>query len=177
MTDILDLLSHVVARQAVTSHPGAIGTKTGFASSPPINLDALELQQELARWRWTGSDYAYLLEERAWTMVEQPPHVPLGLCPCCSSPVSCEFDRVSAQCGMCGEWLNRADAVAEARRYVEATWMTPGEIETETRTWGTPVRAGRVRKWRYRGQITAREDGRYRLADVLKVLDRQAAAA
>lgn len=172
MPEIMQLLQHVIARQAVTQHPGAIGTKTGFASSPPINLFALDLAVHLAGA--AGAQYLEL-EALAMDLIERPAHVPLGLC-VCGAPVSCEFDRVAAQCGACGEWLSRADAVSAAREYVDEAWLTPREIEAETRGWGTPVRAGRVRLWRHRGQIEVRDDGRYRLADVLAVLDRQAAA-
>jgi hypothetical protein len=170
MPEIMQLLAHVVARQAVTRHPGAIGTKTGFASAPPIDLDALELRDDLAR---SSGSWHLQLEGAAMELIERPGRVPLGLC-VCGTAVSCEFDRVAAQCRGCGEWLSRADAVAAAREYVEEAWLTPAEIEHETRGWGTPVRAGRVRLWRHRGRIEADEQGRYRLADVLAVLDRQA---
>lgn len=172
MPEIIDLLDHVIARQAVTHHPGAIGTKTGFSSSPPINLDALELRDQIA---YAAGPQYLRLEAEAMELVERPARVPLGLC-VCGAAVSCEFDRVAAECGACGEWLSRADAVAAARRYVEEAWLTPAEIERETREWGTPVRAGRVRLWRFRGHIEPRADGRYRLADVLAVLDAQAVA-
>ncbi|MEV6648074.1 hypothetical protein [Amycolatopsis sp. NPDC051371] len=171
MSVIVDLLDHVIAKQAVTRHPGAIGTKSGFSSVPPIDLDALELRDEyLASF---GSRYVEL-EEMVMARIERPARVPLGLC-ACGAPVSCEFDRVAAECPACGDWLRREDAVHAARDYVTSTWLTAAEIEQETRGWGTPVTAGRVRNWRYRGQVSADERGRYRLADVLALLDRQAA--
>lgn len=171
MPEIMQLLSHVVARQAVTHHPGAIGTKSGFSSAPPIDLDAFDLREEI---RWATGSWYLQLEVSAMELIERPARVPLGLC-VCGTAVSCEFDRVAAQCAGCGDWLSRADAVDAARRYVEETWLTPAEIEHETRGWGKPVRAGRVRVWRHRGLIEADERGRYRLADVLAVLDRHAA--
>ncbi|WP_328448953.1 hypothetical protein [Amycolatopsis sp. NBC_00438] len=171
MSVIVDLLDHVIAKQAVTRHPGAIGTKGAFGSVPPIDLDALELRDEYLAA--LGSRHVEL-EEMVMARIEQPARVPLGLC-ACGHPVSCEFDRVAAECPACGDWLRREDAVHAAREYVTSTWLTAAEIEQETRTWGTPVSAGRVRNWRYRGQIGARSDGRYRLADVLALLDHQAA--
>ncbi|ATY11582.1 hypothetical protein CU254_14775 [Amycolatopsis sp. AA4] len=173
MTDVLSLLDHVVHRTAVTRHPGAIGTKTGYASAPPIDLDALELRDQL---RYAAGREYLDLEEEALHLIERPARVPLGLC-ACGNPVHCEFDRVSAECRECGDWLSRADAVAAARRYVENTWLLPADIEHETRGWGTPVRAARVRLWRHRGQITPDEHGRYCLADVLAILDLHAAHA
>jgi hypothetical protein len=176
MSGIVELLDHVVQRTAVTRKPGAIGTKSGFGSRPPIDLDALELRDRLNAA--AGAEYVEL-EWLALERVEGWAHVPLGLC-ACGTPVSCAYFRVSAQCGSCGDWLSRADAVHAAREYVETTWLTAAEIEQETRTWGTPVTAGRVRNWRYRGQISADEHGRYLLGDVLvmlAVLDRQVDAA
>lgn len=173
MRGIIELLDHVVSRQAVTSRPGAIPTKSGFRSAPPCDLAALELRDALAEA--VGSEYVEL-EASALERIERPARVPLGLCSC-GEPVACEFDRVAARCPACGEWLSRAEAVHAAREYVEGAWLTPAEIEQETRGWGTPVRAGRVRLWRHRGQIRADEHGRYRLADVLDMLAPQSAAA
>ncbi|RSM60569.1 hypothetical protein DMH03_17630 [Amycolatopsis sp. WAC 01376] len=173
MSELIELLDHVVARQAVTSRPGAIGTKSGFGSAPPIDLDALELRDALAGA--AGPRY-FELEAAAMARIERPLRVPLGLCEC-GSPVVCEFDRVAAQCPACGEWMDRAESVAAARDYVETTWLTPVEIEQETRTWGTPVSAGRVRVWRHRGRISADPYGRYRLADVLALIDAAAGVA
>jgi hypothetical protein len=171
MSAIIELLDHVVQRQSVTTRLGAIGTKSGFGSRPPIDLDALELRDQYAaalggrRWE---------LEEVVMDRIERPHKVPLGLC-ACGTPVSCEFDRVAGRCGGCGEWLSRAESVEAAREYVEDTWLTPAEIELETRGWGAPVKASRVRQWRCRGQISADEHGRYRLADVLAMIDTTAA--
>ncbi|PKV95907.1 hypothetical protein ATK30_6840 [Amycolatopsis echigonensis] len=171
MSEIVELLDYVVQRGSVTAKPGAVGTKSGFGSRPPIDLDALDLRDRLTAaetWaRWDLDDAT----EAAMARIERPAHVPLGLCPECDTPVWCEFDRVAAQCPLCGGWLNRADSVAAAREYVEQTWLTAAEIEEETRTWGSPVKAARVRQWRRRGRIEADEDSRYRLADVLAVLD------
>ncbi|MEV4604819.1 hypothetical protein AB0K15_46650 [Amycolatopsis sp. NPDC049253] len=167
MSEIIDLLDHVVQRTAVTRKPGAIGTKSGFGSRPPIDLDALELRDALA---YAAGSQFFELEAMAMERVERPARVPLGLC-VCGTPVSCEFDRVAAECTGCGEWMNRAESVRAAREYVETTWMTPAEIEQETRGWGAPVKASRVRQWRCRGQISADEHGRYRLADVLALID------
>ncbi|WP_372672988.1 hypothetical protein [Amycolatopsis kentuckyensis] len=169
MSQVLEFLNHVVARTAVTSGPGAIGTKSGFSSAPPINLDALELRDLLWDGLPLGGEYLEL-EAKAMRMIENPTMVPLGLCPC-GQPVACEFDRVAGQCEHCGEWLSRAESVHAAREYVESTWLTPAEIERETREWGSPVKATRVRQWRCRGQITPDEHGRYRLADVLEQID------
>ncbi|QKV74552.1 hypothetical protein [Amycolatopsis sp. Hca4] len=173
MYEIVELLNHVVARQAVTSRPGAVPTKGGFGSAPPLDLDALELRDEfLAAF---GSEYVEL-EAAVMSRIERPARVPLGLCTC-GTPVSCEFDRVAAECPACGDWLSRAEAVHAAREWLESTWLTPAEIEQETRSWGTPVRSGRVRTWRWRGWIAPDGAGRYCLADVLRLIDRQAAEA
>lgn len=171
MSEVLELLDHVVQRTAVTRKPGAIGTKSGFGSRPPIDLDALALRGRLRGA--VGAEYVEL-EAKAWEMIERPARSPLGLC-ACGTPVSCEFDRVAAECGSCGEWLSRAESVDAAREYVENTRLTAAEIERETRNWGQPVTAGRVRVWRHRGQISPDADGRYLLADVLAMIDRQAA--
>lgn len=173
MSELIELLDHVVARQAVTSRPGAIPTKGGFGSAPPIDLDALELRDALAGA--AGSEYVDL-EAVAMARIERPLRVPLGLC-ACGEPVSCEFDRVAAECPGCGEWLSRAESLAAAVEYVTQTWLTPAEIERETRTWGTPVSAGRVRVWRHRARISADSYGRYRLADVLALIDEAATRA
>ncbi|WP_336156658.1 hypothetical protein [Amycolatopsis sp. VC5-11] len=166
-SEVVDLLGHVVRREAVTRKPGVIGTKSGFRSRPPIDLDALELRDRLA-WA-AGSEYVEL-EELAMERIERPARVPLGLCTC-GEAVHCEFDRVAGQCGGCGEWLSRAESVHAAREYVETTWLTAAEIEDETRGWGEPVKAARVRQWRCRGQIVPDEHGRFLLADVLGMID------
>jgi hypothetical protein len=177
MTEILELLEHVVQKQSVTRRFRVGSTGGGFGSVPPIDLDALEAKDRLkAAEAWHRADLE-LATERALELVERPARVPLGACPACGENVAAEFDRVSTQCGGCGDWVHVADAVAAARAYVEATWLTPAEIEVETRGWGSPVRAGRVRLWRHRGQISADARGRYLLADVLAELDRQAAVA
>jgi hypothetical protein len=170
---VIELLDYVVQRQSVTIKPGAIGTKGGFGSRPPIDLGAMELRDAYAA---ALGRRRLELEEAVMDRIERPGRVPLGLC-ACGTPVSCEFDRVASECPSCGEWLSRADAVAAAREYVEQAWLLPAEIAQETRSWGQPVTAGRVRNWRYRGQISADEHGRYRLADVLAMIDHQAAAA
>ncbi len=173
--ELLELLDHVVGRTAVTRHPGVVATKSGFGSEPPIDLDAFVAREQLAAVQ--GFKRGWLLEEAraaALELIERPARVPLGACPHCGAQLAIEFDRVAVECRGCYLWTDRADAVHEAREYVNTTWLTPREIEWETRGWGTPVRAGRVRLWRHRGQITVRADGRYLLADVLAVLDRQA---
>ncbi|MGW4129479.1 hypothetical protein [Amycolatopsis japonica] len=167
MTELIDLMDHVIGKTAVTRRPGGIGTKGGFGSVPPIDLDALVLRDEyLSAFGSQQVELEALVMER----IERPSRVPLGAC-VCGTPVFCEFDRVAAQCGNCGEWLSRAESVHAARQYVEETWLSPVEIEQETREWGAPVKAARVRQWRCRGQITPDEQGRYRLADVLAMID------
>lgn len=167
MSEIIELLTHVVQRTAVTRKPGAIGTKAGFGSRPPIDLDAMVLRDEYAA---AFGRRRLELEEAVMERIERPARVPLGLC-ACGVPVWCEFDRVAGQCGGCGEWLSRAESVDAAREYVVSTWLTPAEIEQETRGWGAPVKASRVRQWRCRRQISADEHGRYLLADVLALID------
>ncbi|MEV8610094.1 hypothetical protein AB0383_19580 [Amycolatopsis sp. NPDC051373] len=172
-SEVVDLLGHVVRREAVTRKPGAIGTKSGFGSRPPIDLNAFEAQERLvAAMTWRRSDLADARETALTHFVERFPRVPLGECPTCSTPVSAEFDQVAVECGECGDRVYVADAVAAARGYVTETWLTAAEVERETATWGAPVTAGRVRVWRHRGLIAADEHGRYLLADVLAVLDR-----
>lgn len=171
MSEVLELLDLVVQKQAVTRKPGPMSTGGGFGSTAPINLAALELRDRLGSAR--GGEYLDL-EAEAWNMIERPARSPLGAC-VCGEQVHAEFDRVSAQCPACGEWLHRADSLAAAREYVEGTWLSPVEIQRETAAWGTPVRAGRVRTWRWRGWITPDEHGRYLLADVLGLIDHQAA--
>jgi hypothetical protein len=173
VSEILVLLNHVVRKQSVTSRYRVGSTGGGFGSTPPIDLDALELRDRLATAQTRRTFDLDEVTELAWDRIERPARLPLGEC-ACGEQVFVEFDRVSAQCTFCGEWLNVADSLAVARGYVEGAWLTPAEVERETRGWGTPVRAGRVRLWRFRGQIRSRPDGRYRLADVLAVLDRQA---
>ncbi|WP_410620914.1 hypothetical protein [Amycolatopsis sp. cmx-8-4] len=172
MLDLVELLDHVVARQAVTRKPGAIGTKSGFGSMPPIDLDAMELRDLLA----VAGPGAYAeLEPAALEFIERPSKVSLGAYPECGEAVLCAFDRVAGECGACGEWLSRADAVRAAVEYCENTWLKPVEIERETRGWGSPVTVGRVRTWRWRGWIAPDDAGCYCLADVLGLIDRQAA--
>lgn len=174
MTEILDLLDHVVQKQSTTSRFRVGSTGGGFSSTPPINLDALEARDRLAAAQsWHHSDLE-LAMARAMELVERPARMPLGACPDCGEQVSAEFDRVSVECRACGGWVYVAKAIQAARSYVDTTWLTPAEIEQETRGWGSPVRAGRIRLWRHRGRISPRPDGRYLLADVLAELDRQA---
>lgn len=173
MTEILDLLDHVVCKQSVTSRYRVGSTGSGFGSRPPIDLDALELRDRLRDA--AGADF-FDLEAEALRRIERPALLPLGACPGCGEQIAAEFDRVSVECRACGEWVYVAQAVQAARSYVDTTWLTPGEIEQETRGWGSPVRAGRVRVWRHRGQISSRADGRYLLADVLDMIDQQASA-
>lgn len=171
--DVLELLGHVVRRAAVTRRPGVMNTKGGFGSVVPIDLDALAIRDEL---RWATGRRAWELQELAMQLIERPARVPLGAC-VCGEQVHAEFDRISAQCTACGEWLHVEDSLAAARQYTETTWLSPVEIEAETRGWGTPVRAGRVRTWRWRGWITPDEHGHYCLADVLALIDHQAQVA
>ncbi|WP_336158175.1 hypothetical protein [Amycolatopsis sp. VC5-11] len=176
MSEVLELLAHVIERTAVTRKPGPMSTGGGFGSTVPIDLDALELRDKL---RWASGLRWLELEELALDLIERPHRIPLGACPNCGEQVAVEFDRVAAQCPdpECGIWVSRADAVHAAREYVEQTWLSPAEIEQETRGWGTPVRAGRVRTWRWRGWIEPNEDGRYCLADVLALIDSEAVKA
>ncbi|MEV6908003.1 hypothetical protein [Amycolatopsis sp. NPDC051071] len=167
MTEIIELMDHVIGKTAVTRRPGVIGTKGGFGSVPPIDLDALVLRDEyLAAFGPRQVELEAVVMER----IERPARVPLGLC-ACGTPVSCEFDRVAAQCGSCGDWLSRAESVHAAREFVETTRLTAAEIEEETRGWGSPVKASRVRQWRCRSQIVPDAEGRFLLADVLALID------
>lgn len=175
IVELVELLDRVVAKQAVTTRFRTGSTGGGFGSVPPLDLDALDARDRLvAATEWNLADAAEA-HERAMELIERPARVPLGACPGCGEQVAAEFDRVAVECRGCGEWVRVADAVHAAREYTETTWLTPAEIEIESRGWGTPVRAGRVRLWRHRGQINPRADGRYLLADVLAELDRQTA--
>jgi hypothetical protein len=170
--EILDLLDFVVSKQSVTSRYRTGSTGGGFGSVPPIDLDAMELRDLLAAAP-RQPDFV----EEALALIERPALMPLGACPACGTQLFAEFDRVSTECPLCRQHTQVADSWRAARDYADTTWLTPTQLEQESRTWGSPVRAGRVRLWRHRGQISADEHGRYLLADVLAVLDSQAAGA
>jgi hypothetical protein len=172
MSEIIDMLDHVVRKQSRTSRYRG-SSSSGFGPRCPLNLRALELRDRLAVA--VGREYLDL-EDEARSMIDRPARLPLGEC-ACGAQVWAEFDRVSAQCRACGEHLIVADSVHTAREYVESTWLSPAEIERETRGWSSPVKAHRVRQWSHRRQVMADEHGRYLLADVLSMLDTMAAVA
>jgi hypothetical protein len=164
--ELLAELSQLAARQG-TRGRSAGGGGSGFASKPPIDLGALELHDRLAAAPWDSD-----LRELAERFIDGRHKMPGGECWNCKLPVSAYADETTMICphgcpAIIDISQNRREALATARELL----LTAAEIEHRAPTFGISITSARIRQWASRKRIEA-IGGRYRLADVLALMER-----
>jgi ribosomal protein S27AE len=161
--ELLPLLRSVVEKRSSTGN-GPIGPPA-HGSKVPINLDALELHRALA-----ADPFNSVLLEQAERVVDGRHPMAAGECAKCGLYLMAHDDHDRVWCPRCGTEHDVVTARFVASNTALTTWLTAAEVERSVSRYGKPIKATRIRQWAARGRLSG-INGRYRLADVLRLAD------